>query len=323
MNQTFDSANPPLMSWQRGLHIYAGSLGEKLQSPFKRHPKPSDAILLAGSGRSGTTWLAELLVAKSNIQMIFEPENPSWTKEIRPLTGWGPSLRVRSFYLQSRVQNVEWFSFWQNVFTGHIRNKFTDQIRTSFFPNGYLVKMIRANLMLGYIYNNFQPKVVYTIRHPCAVITSRMALKWVADVKDILTQEELVEDHLRPWLGQIEKEKDQLGAQAVWWAVENMVAMKSLAEIPHIKVTFESLCLQPEMEVNRLRNELGIDIPKNLEPVISRPSQTSFQKHSHTSTIKRLSQWKSKLDSNSQKKILNWAHRLGIETYNDSLLPVL
>lgn len=319
--QLFDNTSAQLTSRKRSLLIQAQGLGEKIQSVFISSPNPSQAILVVGSGRSGTTWLANLLTAQSNVQIIFEPENPTWTKEIRPLTGWGPSLNVRSFYLKYDAQIPEWYEFWQSVLSGRIRSYLTDHIRTSYFPRRYLVKMIRANLMLGYIYDNFQPKVVFTIRHPCAVILSRMALNWVADVQDILNQEELVENHLRPWIGLIEKERDQLGAQAVWWAVENMIALKSLENIPHAMIAFESLCLDPHSVAYRLRSELGITVRSNLDKAILSPSQTANRSVSYNSTLERLSKWKSKIDDSSQKKIIEWACRMGIDMYNNTFLP--
>lgn len=320
--QGWESLDVPTLSWRRNLAIWMGGLGEQMGGRFRPRPKPSDAILLAGSGRSGTTWLAALLASHSRTQVIFEPENPSWTKEVRPLTGWGPSLNVRSFYITAHAQSAEWFQFWERALSGGVRNGFTDRLRTSWFPNRYLVKVIRANLMLGYIYDNFRPMVVYCMRHPCAVVASRIALGWVADVRDILAQETLVEDHLRPWLGLIEREKDGLGAQAVWWAVENMMAMKSLEGIPHRLALFERLCLAPENEVTRLRRDLRIRRVANFGRVIARPSSTSNQEAGYQSAIDRLSQWKRKLDNESQRRILAWAHRLGVVVYDTGIAPI-
>ena len=39
------------------------------------------AIFLAGSGRSGTTWLSNIIAAMSGTQEIFEPLHPLWNKE--------------------------------------------------------------------------------------------------------------------------------------------------------------------------------------------------------------------------------------------------
>ena len=56
----------------------------------------------------------------------------------------------------------------------------------------FLIKEIRANLMLGYLYDHFQPKIIYLVRHPCAVTYSRTFMNnFGADVNDILSQEEL------------------------------------------------------------------------------------------------------------------------------------
>jgi sulfotransferase family protein len=310
------------VSWGQNLRTKTQSLGEMMQYAFGRRHKPSDAVLLVGSGRTGTTWLSTLLVARSGLQVIFEPENPNWTEEVRSLTGWQPTFGIRSFYLRRDISSVEWFHFWSEALSGRVRNVFTDQIRTSYFPSAYLVKMIRANLMLGYISDNFRPRIVYCIRHPCAVIASRMALGWKADVMDLLSQRELVEDLLGPWVSLIEKERDPLGAHAVWWAVENMAAMRILATTSAARVSFETLCLRPTDEVARLRSALGMQVSGSLNQAITRPSATSFRVSPYSSTVDRLASWKSQLDHVSQRRILDWANRMGISMYGDATLPI-
>src|SRR5512143_1091080 len=109
-------------------------------------------------------------------------------------------------------------------------------------------------MMMGYIYRKLRPHIIYLVRHPCSVIASRltMPVPWVASVDDLLAQEQLVEDYLRPWLGDIEKEKSLLGAHAIWWAVENRVARDQLAAIPHIKVFYEEIATSPDLIRTRI-----------------------------------------------------------------------
>ena len=199
-------------------------IGERILFCIKERPHPSESIFVAGSSRSGTTWLDELLFTVSGIQEIFEPLHPVRNHRVRELTGWGTTGRfycgVNNYYLRPEENYPEWYAHWNDIFSGTFRNFGTDAKRVSYFPSKYLIKEIRANLMLGYLYDHFQPKIIYLVRHPCAVTYSRLMNNFGADVNDILSQEELVEDYLRPWIGKIEREKDRLGALAVWWQLK-------------------------------------------------------------------------------------------------------
>jgi hypothetical protein len=233
-------------------------------------------------------------------------------------------LRVRARYLRPGVEYPEWEDFLYRVLKGQVRSVWTDRLRTSLFPDRFVIKSIRANLMLAFIHENFQPKIIYMLRHPCAVIASRLDLGWQADVMDILKQEPLVEDHLRPWVAAIEEERDNLGAHAIWWAVENAVARRQLVNIPHLALTYEQLCLEPEGHIPEVFSFLGLPMPEfsNLQSVIQRPSKLSIRDVTYTSTVDRLSSWKKQIKSEDQKRILDWAHRLGVTTYSDQIVPV-
>jgi len=145
---------------------------------------------------------------------------PLWNDEIRLLTGWDRSdPYIRGVYLRTEGEYREWEAYIDRILSGQIRNYWTDYDRSSYFPDRFLVKEVRANMMLGFIHRKFEPRIIHIIRHPCAVIYSRLAAPtpWHADVKDLLCQEELVEDYIRPWIPEIEKEKDLIGAHAVLW----------------------------------------------------------------------------------------------------------
>ncbi|MFN2166915.1 MAG: hypothetical protein ACK2U9_11730, partial [Anaerolineae bacterium] len=205
-------------------------LTERTANAFGHKPQPLAAVVLTSSSRSGSTWLADMLSTAARLQQIFEPLHPRYDPTISSLTGFDARRdHVCSYYLRASGDYPEWHRWWQAVLAGRQRSAWTDAVPTVWFANGYLVKVIRANLMLGYVHDRFQPRLIYLVRHPCAVVQSRLALGWKADVRVLLEQEALVEDYLRPWIAWIENETDPAGAHALWWAVENLVAQSELA----------------------------------------------------------------------------------------------
>jgi hypothetical protein len=297
--------------------------GERVKFLFQGRPKPSSSIVLASSGRSGSTWLADMLSSLSGVQQIFEPLHPRFRRDVQNLTGWlGGEPQTQSFYLCQGDDHPDWEQFLRKMLTGCVRTYWTDYTRTSYFPDRYLIKVIRANLMLGFISRKFQPKIIYLVRHPCAVVYSRLKVKWQANVRDILDQPGLVADYLQPWVHAIERERDALGAHAVWWAVENLIPVRELAERPHFLLFYERLCLEPVVQLKELL--AWLDIPNEGVPPekVNLPSRMSRPDVSYESTIDRLATWKRQLSRRDQHCVLDWAHRFGLSWYDDSLSPV-
>jgi hypothetical protein len=311
----------PIVTGFRSCIAMAGRSGELVKFAIRGRPDPANTIVVAGSGRSGTTWLMNILSSSPGIQPIYEPLNPVWIPEVRRITGWNRErLLPRSYYLRSGIKNQTWRDFLFRVLTGRVRCGWTDAQRVSYFPNRFLSKFVRANLMLGFIYDEFHSKIVLVLRHPCAVVHSRLASGWYGNVEDILKQEELVEDHLRPWINDIKKEKDYLGANAVWWAVETMVGIKQLNERPHHCVYYEALCMDPDNYFPGMFSFLNIPSVHDIHEMAVNPSRSSRSKNA--TNADRLYSWISDLSKEDQKRILTWAYRMGIDDYNDQALPV-
>jgi len=307
----------------RDAYVKSGLIAEKAYFMLAGRPQPETSILLAGSGRSGTTWLSNLLAAMPSTQLIFEPLWPTNNPAIRKLTGWNDGEpRVRGYYLTPDKEHPEWDPLLQAVFSGRCRNYWTDKYRFTLTPKRFLIKEIRANMMMGYIYRKLRPRIVYLVRHPCSVIVSRltMPVPWAASVQDLLRQEELVEDHLRPWLKEIEREKSLVGAHAVWWAVENRIAQGQLAAVPHIRVFFEELAASPDLIKTQIYAHFNSQPPPDkFERVFSSPSGLSHRPYRDVS--ERLSLWKGFLSQDDQRAILTWARRFGVDWYTEDIMP--
>ncbi|NOZ70665.1 MAG: sulfotransferase, partial [Chloroflexi bacterium] len=186
-------------------------LGEEAKFAVRGRPAPEDAIVVAAAARSGSTWLADMLSAAPGLQEIFEPFHPQHSALYRQLVGVqaNQSRQYKRVYLRSGTQHPQWDVLLAQALTGKIRSYRTDYQRRRFLPDRYVVKFIRANMMLGYLADRFQPQIVFLTRHPCAVVYSRLHRvrePWFADVKDLLADEALVADYLQPWLRYVEQE---------------------------------------------------------------------------------------------------------------------
>ena len=306
-------------------------LGERASFAFSEPPDPSTAILLASSGRSGSTWLGDMLAATPGTQQIFEPLDPRNSAVYRQLMAWPPGLTPSAFkrhYLRPDADAPEWAAFWGDVLRGRVRTYLTDYTRTSFFPRRFLVKTIRANMMLGFVADRFHPRVILLARHPAAVINSmfyRVKATWPADVQDILSQDELVADHLHPWMNELGSVRDGFEALAAWWAVENRVALAQLSGREHYLIFYEHLALRPREEMAKLLRWLGVDenaVPEALLHRYSRMTSVRQRESGEEDVMARLGAWRRELSSEEQRVALKWTERLEIPWYSGDVLPL-
>jgi LPS sulfotransferase NodH len=305
-------------------------LGERARFALAGTPPPGHAWLLASSGRSGSTWLGDMLAALPGVQAIFEPLDPRNSARYRQLMAWpahAPSSTLRRHYLRPSECAPQWADFWQQVLQGHVRTYLTDYDRTSFFPQRFLIKSIRANMMLGFVDEHFHPPIIFLSRHPGAVINSmfyRVRASWPASAQAILRQEKLVADHLQPWVRQVEQVQDGFEAQALWWALENRVGSRQMHGREYFHIFYEDLALRPRQTMDALLRWLGAPpeaLPQAMFQRLSRMTSVTQRQSVEDDAMKRLSAWQRELSTDEQRIVLQWAERLEIEWYDAGPLP--
>lgn len=212
-----------------------------------------NAIIIAGTGRSGTTWLARILEKCLHYRIIFEPFYPQKVAEF--------SQFKHKKYLRPSDDYPEFRSVVERILTGRVRNAWMDQINRSFIPKGRIVKTIRANFFLKWIRNNFpEVPIIYILRHPCAVVYSWEKLGWGAvDLDSLITQELLVKDHLGPYLSAFKKADTTIKRNACLWCVEQLVPLKTMVYTDWLVTTYEDLCQGAENEIEKVLNYIGVE----------------------------------------------------------------
>ena len=160
------------------------------------------AKIILGSGRSGTTWLQDVLAEANNLRPVFEP--------LKAVTSRVPDYEYA--YLQEDANPEDLTVFLDNVFSGDFRSIWSDyriwpsKVAPSWshfssianlmryrrdlvrFKDNYLkyhpmvkkeallVKFIRANLMIGWLRQRFDLDMILVLRHPGAVVESQLRL---------------------------------------------------------------------------------------------------------------------------------------------------
>ena len=274
---------------------------------------PANTILLSGSGRSGTTWLANIIGSCRGTGIIFEPFDHRKVHEAKNF-----SLRD---YLRPRENYPEKKVFVERVLSGNVHNAWTDRENKNFLIWKYLVKSIRANLMLAWIDYNFHCPIIYVIRHPCAVVLSRMKLNWEAHLDVFLQQEELIEDYLHEFEPLIRKAQNPIQKHTIMWCVENLIPLSQLAQHDWILCTYEKLCNNTKEEIYRIFKRLGIKQTKRINYAISSCYQTRKDSAIRTGRDP-LNDWKKTLSKNEINEILGIVNDFGVDLYGKDLFPI-
>ncbi|MFK8102564.1 MAG: sulfotransferase domain-containing protein [Saprospiraceae bacterium] len=226
------------------------------------------AVLLAGSARSGTTWLAELINYRAAFRYIFEPFNRDEVKLCQ-------HFAERQHLLASSVQ-AEFQVPLAQIMSGQFRNPWTDFYNTNSDNSRRLIKTVRANFMLPYFGTHFaEIPIVFLLRHPFAVAHSRMKLGWSAPLEALWEQENLRTTYLQPYDDLLKTKLTVFERQVLFWCLENKFALSGLTTHPRHKIIFyENFILEPRENIQDLFNFLALEYFTSIEKKLAHPSQS-------------------------------------------------
>jgi hypothetical protein len=223
-----------------------------------------NAVFLAGSGRSGTTWVSEMINYRNGYRFVFEPFHPGKVRVCKNFR--------RKQYLRPDDRREEYLGPARKVLTGRLRSPWTDRFNKRFVARRRLIKDIRANLLLGWMRANFPGMpMILLLRHPCAVAASRIALGWKDNLSETMEQRELVEDFLLPVEAEIRAARDAFERHVFSWCIENYVPLRQFGP-GEIQLSFyENFLAHPEGEIPRLFTFLGEDFDARVYRKARRP----------------------------------------------------
>lgn len=280
-------------------------------------------IVVTGSGRSGTTWLLDILGHDRSVRPIFEPLHFKNVPNTRHL--WGLYLRADESHqeLESFLQKVfyhradrAWFSWmtcrvdWDTPLWKRPRAYRNGLKYWRPYAARRAIKFIKASLMLPWLQQRFPSKMIYITRHPCAVLSSRQEMGWGGNPLRFLEQQHLAEDFLdehRPWLEQAEG--SLFKKLTLVWCIENLVPQRQIhsGELDVHWTTYEDLVLKTEETLHHILEFIDFH-PANRNAIVSQAIASLG-----AAKEERLSKWKAHLDSDQIRFIMESAERFGLK----------
>ena len=287
-----------------------------------------ETIWVTGDGRSGTTWLGDLINWDGSYRVLFEPFHPTLVKEVREFDFFQ--------YLKIEEQDSYLVDFLKTVFSGKFKHFRADTSQIRFTYNGLLVKDIFSNLMLPWVHHNLpEIKKVMVIRNPFAAALSKQQKRgwtWMTEPKDFFNREALHNDHLYQFEDVVETLSDDfIEKQILIWAIVHYVPFQYLSSRDIHIVFYEELVTDILMQLKLLfqylheggSDESYLSTPQLLEK-INRPSRTSGKASGSNLMLGKdpVNSWKNELSSQQIAKGMAILERFGLsEIYGSSSVP--
>lgn len=287
---------------------------------------------VAGSGRSGTTWLGQTLAAPRGVAFLYEPLH-SWFASFPPDLDPAITDAGDRPYLAVDARNPSWHRYIGHVLGGwgFTRRTLLAERRLHEVPGAawralagtrLVVKAIRSNLMLGWLTRNFDVRVVLLVRHPCATVASQIGRAWGTKrnvVEVFLRQPALRADHLRDDLETLTPEvlDTPVKRLAARWAIETRVALREAERNPRVlPVTYEDLLQEPQPWLERIFAFLDWTLsPGDWRAVLARHRASA---EGALPVAQRLERWRMRLPEAEAEDVLRVVRSLGVDLYGGS-----
>lgn len=210
---------------------------------------PSILLIIAGYTRSGTTFYARLLANTLKARYIHEPLNPHQVKQIA-------FFHERESGYTIRTSDAHRKAIYRIFSPGFRGNKHTNS-GGLFFYRHRIIKIVRGNFYLDALSMMLpNARISFIIRHPCACVSSRMALGWnipdhskcIDDVWPRLTSEQK----------NLIKTADSKHMRiAISWCLDNMMALENARKDFFRFIYYENLVLDIRRQIQEILSFLG------------------------------------------------------------------
>jgi hypothetical protein len=212
-------------------------------------------VWIIGAGRSGTTWLSDLLRASQPYRFLFEPFHSSHN----PKAHFLPAHQ----YLRPGDAYPLFDELADSIFDGKTYIPRYDHANKFKLFHGMLAKDITANMVSFAVYEK-KPEIdlILLIRNPFAVALSRqkkMEWNWFNEPILFLKQQYLFDDYLMPFddlIRDVSKIGDYFLNQILIWSIIHYVPLQQFSNHQMQVVFYEDLLLNTDDELQRLKASL-------------------------------------------------------------------
>jgi Sulfotransferase family len=297
----------------------------------------ANRVLLAGVGRSGTTWSGRILGCAADTVYMNEPDNIGITHADGPQVdtlGFGPYPVLRA-----GQQAPQYAALWRMAWAGRLPMRVgvgrsvarlglrlptavRDPLLTAFAkavegtrsaPRNVVVKSTMTPFALDWIVEQFNPRVVIIQRNPLNVVSSW--LDWKKFITRDLNTRPAIHDSYVELVGSEPPKPGTSHLALTTWCVgllTTVLAHRVRAHPEWHLITHETLCEDPSAGFRRLFADLELtwtaEADRFLEqgylmPTFARPEQSAVVGEASAVTKEQPNRWKTRLTGDQVDEI--------------------
>jgi hypothetical protein len=277
-----------------------------------------DALFLAGTGRSGTGWVANIINYDNRYRYLYEPFSPKVIDTVAAFT-WGLYIRPGDTS-QHYVEPARWLLEGK---VGHYPK--LDRANHRIFSRKRLLKETRGNLWLKWLHGTFpEVKIVLLMRHPCAAVNSRIKRGNLVLFDPFLQQPALMEDHLGPFKAAIEGAKDaeEFEQRVYMWCINYFVPLRQFAPGEIHIAFYENFAEHPKEEIDRLFKFIGEPYDDRVMEAIKKPSEVTRPDAAVITGRSIVSHWQEEVGIERTRRAIDVLRRFGLDKiYAEDPMP--
>jgi len=277
--------------------------------------KYNKILWLIGDGRSGTTWVSNLINHDQYFREMFEPFHPEFIEEM--------SCLQSHLYLRPNDINENFQSVANEVFKGKLWNKRIDQDNSVGIYKGLLIKDIFGNLFSNWVYQNY-PDIQMTllVRNPFAVVPSKYDRKdwgWATDPFILFNQDQLREDYLLEFedlMCEVKSEDNYILKQILIWSIIHYVPFKQFKSNQLHVMFYENIFQNTQEEMRNLSKFINKPFTYLSDDFIKKPSKVAGENIIKGNSP--INSWMNKIPASTIDKGMHILEQFGLENLYDS-----
>lgn len=308
--------------------------------PFVRKHQtvqPKKIICLFCQPRSGSTWLAEILLSISNTCLFDEPLWRGRFKNIHSMPNFYdrkvPRVAELGFYhIQPIGENEEWqeaSELFETLLAGKIVSLgLYNEINLKRLKTAecFIIKFNFAQLLMHWFIKQYDHPSLLLTRHPCAVVNSQINLKAYNNFLFDPTGKKFPDFRNSDFFNQhriVERLKSVEEQLAFLWAIQIKNSLYHKDNNKNwLTISYEKLLIDFEGEIDRIFDFIGETIPDEVYKNRRRPSKSSKNKsRENIVNGSQLDSWKRALSKQQISKILNIVESMEVDIYSEKLEP--
>jgi len=287
-------------------------------------------VIILGFGRSGTTWLSDIVSKSLGGLILFEPFHPevcAFAKANCYHNGSDDNLLEQGNAHITKTLNKEISNKWliRNHLTTHL-DDVSDQFAAQVWDNCNVIgyKSIRQNFMIPWIYENVSKNIIFVKRDLLSVVSSlvKRTQFWKEFgfdfhekkfFEEVITSQKyafLDETNLKTIYFDLSEDYEKM---AFLWIVTHQVVESDLNALGINYIEYEDLYMRPYETTRSILTQLGYENKPVHPSYIFTPSMLTlrtFHKESFNKTSDLAFFWKDTLTKGMVDRILSLEERL-------------